>query len=84
MILFINYISWYGKFTSSISFRCNKHVSSIELHEFSANKRVVKSDQFQFCMRPVTASLRNSGGGAGGVGSWVVWAHKVLARLKNG
>ena len=59
-------------------------MSSIELHEFSANKRVVKSDQFQFCMRPVTASLLNSAGGAGGVGSLVVWAHKILARLKNG
>ena len=84
MILFINYISWYGKFTSSISFRCNKHVSSIELHEFSANKRVVETDQFQLCFHPVTASLLNSVVGAGGVGSLVVWVHKILARLKNG
>ena len=53
---------WYCKFTS------NKHVSSIELYEFSANKRVVKTDQFQFCMDPVTASLLDSVGGAGGVG----------------
>ena len=58
-------------------------MSSIELHEFSANKRAVKTDQFQFCMHPVTASLLNSVVGAGGVGSWVVWVHKILVRLKK-
>ena len=47
-------------------------MSSIELDEFLANKRVVKTNQFQFCMHPVTASLLDSVGGAGGVGSWVV------------
>ena len=63
---------------------CNKHVSSIELHGFSANKRVVETDQFQLCFHPVTASQLNSAVGAGGVGSLVVWVHKILARLKNG
>ena len=43
-----------------------KHVSSLELHELLANKRVAKTDKFQFCMHPVTASLLNSVGGAGG------------------
>ena len=51
---------------------CNKHVSSIELHEFSANKRVVETDQFQLCFHPVTASLLNRMVGAGGVGSLMV------------
>ena len=59
-------------------------MSSIELHEFSSNKRVIKTDEFQFCMHPVTAGLLNSVAGAGGVGSWVVWVHKIFARLKNG
>ena len=58
-------------------------MSSIELHKFLANKRVVKTDQFQFCMHPVTASLLNIVGGAGDVVSWVVWVHKLLARLKK-
>ena len=58
-------------------------MSSIELHEFLANKPVVKTNHFQFCMDLVTASLLNSVGGAGGVGSWVVWVHKILARLKK-
>ena len=47
-------------------------MSSIELHEFLANKQVAKTDQFQFCMHPVTESLLNSVGDTGGVGSLVV------------
>ena len=54
-------------------------MSSIELHEISANKRVVKTDPFQFCRHPVTGSLLNSVGGADGVGSG-----DILAQLKNG
>ena len=58
-------------------------MSSIELHEFSANEQIVKTDQFQFCMHPVTVSLLNSERGAGGMGSWVVWVHKILSLLEN-
>ena len=50
-----------------ISFR----VSCIKLHELSANKRVAKTGKFQLYMHPVTASLLNSVGGAGSVGSWI-------------
>ena len=50
---------------------CNKHVSCIELHELSANKRVIKADKFQFYMHPVTVSLLNNLGDACSMDSWV-------------
>ena len=53
------------------------------MHEFLANKRVVKTNHFQFCMHLVTASLLNSVGGAGGMSSWVVWLYRILERLKK-
>ena len=58
-------------------------MSCIELLELSASKQVVKTDKFQFYMYPVTTSLLNNVGGAGSVGSWVVWVHKILAQLKK-
>ena len=58
-------------------------MSCIELHELLANKRVVKTDKFQFYMHSVTASLLNSVGGVGNVGLWVVWVNKILALVKK-
>ena len=59
-------------------------MSSIELHEFSANKRVVKTDQFQFSLHSVTASLLNSVGGAGGVVRGWCGSIKFWHGSKNG
>ena len=46
-------------------------MSCIELHELSANKRVIKADKFQFYMHPVTVSLLNSLGDACSMDYWV-------------
>ena len=62
-----------------ISFR----VSCIKLHELSANKRVAKTDKFQLCMHPVTASLLDSVGGAGSVGSWVHGSEIICGFMDN-
>ena len=53
------------------------------MHKLSANKRVIKTDKFQFYMHPVTVSLLNSLGDACSMGSWVVQVHKLLAWLKK-